>query len=346
MLFSILVPIYNSEPYLKDCIDSVLRQSEQDFELILVNDGSLDNGGMICERYRAMYPKQIRVIHQPNKGLILTRRAGIALAKGDYCVFLDADDALEPECLSTIRETIERTDADIVIYNNYSFFEEEQVTEPNVPVFADYMEFTGEKKREIYEVLISSWRLNNIWMKAIRTPLLQADDTPYEEYADNPHAEDLLQTLYPVTHARHITYRSKQLYRYRRHSQSMTRRLEAEGFDRLMNSKVSDQLKRYMELWGMDTPEYRMHFQARNIDAMLKFFWKYYRIARTPAQKKELLDYNWEKRIENAGGDLKHNRFLSSSQRLQVWAIRKRSNILLDAILLAGTIKMRAAYGE
>ena len=346
MLFSILVPIYNSEPYLKDCIDSVLRQSEQDFELILVNDGSLDNGGMICERYRAMYPNQIRVIHQPNKGLIMTRRAGIALAEGDYCVFLDADDTLEPECLSTIRETIERTGSDIVIYNNYSYFEEEQVTEPNIPVFPDFSEFTGEKKREIYEVLISSWRLNNIWMKAIRTPLLQADDTPYEEYADNPHGEDLLQTLYPVTHAEHITYRSKQLYRYRRHSQSMTRRLEAEGADRLINDKLSKQLKHYMELWDMDTPEYRMRYQARSIDATLKFFWKYYRATNTQDQRREILSYDWNSRFDRAGGDLGQNKYLTPSQRLQVWAIRRKKKMLLDLILLVGTIKMRAAYGE
>jgi glycosyltransferase involved in cell wall biosynthesis len=346
MLFSILVPVYNSEKYLNECVYSVLRQSEQDFELILVNDGSLDGGGMLCDRFRAMYPNQVRVAHQPNRGLILARRAGIALAKGDFCIFLDADDALEPECLSTVRETIERTGADIVIYNNYSFFEEEQVTEPNAPVFADNAEFSGEKKREIYEVLISSWKLNNIWMKAIRTPLLQADDTPYEDYSDNPHAEDLLQTLYPVTHARHITYRSKQLYRYRRHSQSLTRRLEAEGVDRLMNDKVSDQLLRYMKLWGMDTPEYRMRYQARSIDALLKLFWQHFRMARTQEQKKELFGYDWGRRIDQAGSDIRRNRFLSRSQRLQVWALRKRNKILLNIILLAGTIKMRAAYGE
>ena len=51
MLFSVLVPVYNAEPYLKECLDSVLRQSEQDFELVLVNDGSVDNGGMICDRF-------------------------------------------------------------------------------------------------------------------------------------------------------------------------------------------------------------------------------------------------------------------------------------------------------
>ena len=77
MLFSILVPVYNSEIYLKECFDSVLRQSEQDYELVLVDDGSTDGGGAICDAYQAKFPDRIRVIHQKNQGLILARRAGI-----------------------------------------------------------------------------------------------------------------------------------------------------------------------------------------------------------------------------------------------------------------------------
>ena len=96
MLLSILVPVYNSEKYLKECFDSVLNQRESDYELILVDDGSTDAGGAICDTYQARYPERVRVIHQQNQGLILARRAGIAAAQGDYCMFLDADDAYEP----------------------------------------------------------------------------------------------------------------------------------------------------------------------------------------------------------------------------------------------------------
>ncbi len=346
MLFSVLVPVYNAELYLKECVDSVLRQSEQDFELVLVNDGSLDDSGIICDRCRAMNPGRVRVAHQPNKGLILTRRAGIALAQGDYCVFLDADDALEPECLSTIRETIERTGADIVIYNNYSYFEEEKTTEPNTPVFADYAEFYGEKKREVYEILLSSWKLNNIWMKAIRTPLLQADDTPYDFYAEDTLGEDLLQTLYPVTYAERIVYRDRALYRYRRHGKSMTRRLEAGAFDRLSSDRISTRLRSYMTIWEMDTPEYLARYQARRVDAILKYFWKHYHAAKTADQKRELLRYDWNGRIERTGAGVRENRFLTWSQRLQVRAIRNKNKMLLDIIGTIGTIRMRSAYAE
>lgn len=346
MLFSILVPVYNSEQYLNECVDSVLHQSEQDFELVLVNDGSLDGGGMLCDRYRAMYPDRVRVVHQPNRGLILARRAGIAIAKGDYCVFLDADDALEPECLATVRETIERTDADIVIYNNYSYFETERMTEPNKPVFADNTEFIGEGKRAIYEVLLTTNRLNNIWMKAIRTPLLQADDTPYDFYADNPHGEDLLQTLYPVTHANHIVYRDCVLYRYRRHSRSITRRLDAGRINQLMDERVTNQLKHYMSLWGLDTQEYLERFQARRLSSLLIVFWQHFRVAETSEQKRTVLDHDWNAYINRTGGSIRNNRFLSLSQRVQIWALTKKHKMVLECIGILGTMKMRAAYGD
>ena len=175
MLFSILVPVYNSEKYLKECFDSVLRQSEQDYELVLVDDGSTDGGGAICDAYQAKFPDRIRVIHQKNQGLILARRAGIRAAQGAYCMFLDADDAYEPECLSTVRETIERTKADVVIFNNYSYFEEDGSIEPNKIVFPDQTEFTGEQKRLIYQELIAGLGETELVASMARLPAHQRE---------------------------------------------------------------------------------------------------------------------------------------------------------------------------
>ena len=164
MFFSVLVPVYNAEPYLKDCLDSVLRQSEQDLELILVNDGSVDGGGMLCDRYRALYPGKVKVLHQSNKGLISARRAGIAAAEGEFCVFLDADDTLEPEALATIRETLEREHADIVIFNYYNRYEPEFTTAVAEAVFADNAVFRGEaEKKPVYaEMIASTTQLNSV----------------------------------------------------------------------------------------------------------------------------------------------------------------------------------------
>ena len=91
MKFSVLVPVYNVEKYLKQCIESVLNQTYQSFELILVDDGSTDNSGAICDEYASKH-KFIKVIHKPNGGLLHTRRVSLAHATGDWYVFLDSDD--------------------------------------------------------------------------------------------------------------------------------------------------------------------------------------------------------------------------------------------------------------
>ena len=95
---SIVVPVYNAQDFLPAAIESVLNQSLKEFELILVNDGSTDTSGEICDRYAAADPRVV-VIHRPNSGISATRNAGIAAATGTYVGFMDADDALHPDTL-------------------------------------------------------------------------------------------------------------------------------------------------------------------------------------------------------------------------------------------------------
>ena len=89
--FSILIPVYNVENYLEQCLNSVLNQKYRNFEIILINDGSSDSSGEICESF-AVKDNRIRLFNQTNQGLIKTRRLAISLATGDYILFLDSDD--------------------------------------------------------------------------------------------------------------------------------------------------------------------------------------------------------------------------------------------------------------
>jgi len=347
MFFSVLVPVYNAEPYLKDCLDSVLRQSEQDFELILVNDGSVDGGGMLCDRYRALYPGKVKVLHQSNKGLISARRAGICAAEGEFCVFLDADDTLEPEALATIRETLEREHADIVIFNYYNRYEPEFTTAVAEAVFADNAVFRGEaEKRPIYAEMIASWRLNNLCTKAIRTPLVQQDDTPYEAFLSNPHTEDLLQSLYPVTQAKTIVYRAVPLYNYRRIQQSISTRVTPGRIDKQFNDAVMNQLRAYMTRWGLDTPDQLERFHARKINGLITLFWQHYRAAETPEQQRTMLDYPWGSHLD--AEDLKYAKSaaLPRIRRMQLDAILKKNRRRLEWIARIGELRMRASHGE
>lgn len=92
---SIIIPVYNVEKYLSKCLNSILRQTYQDYEIILIDDGSSDSSGIICDWY-ADKDSRIKVVHQPNKGVSCARNAGLELSKGEFITFIDADDELCP----------------------------------------------------------------------------------------------------------------------------------------------------------------------------------------------------------------------------------------------------------
>lgn len=113
---SIIVPVYNVEQYLEKCICSILGQSFGDFELILINDGSIDKSGLLCEEY-AKKDKRIRTIHQENAGLSAARNAGIDIAEGEYITFVDSDDWIEPETYETAVEFLQSNHLEVVCFD-------------------------------------------------------------------------------------------------------------------------------------------------------------------------------------------------------------------------------------
>lgn len=112
---TVVVPVYNVEGYLKKCVDSVLAQTEPDFELLLVDDGSTDSSGALCDQL-AKTDGRIRVIHQQNQGLGGARNTGIKAATGDWILLVDSDDWIEPETLEKTIEAGLREEADLVMF--------------------------------------------------------------------------------------------------------------------------------------------------------------------------------------------------------------------------------------
>ncbi len=109
MVISVIVPIYNAEVYLEDCLESIISQDYKDLEIILVNDGSTDNSLSICEQY-ADADERIRIINQENRGLVRARKVGISAATGDYISFVDADDYIDTDMYSKLVGEITRTE--------------------------------------------------------------------------------------------------------------------------------------------------------------------------------------------------------------------------------------------
>ena len=114
MKVSIVTPVYNKAKYISDCIESLLQQDFDDFEIIVVDDGSFDDSGRICDE-KAAQDSRIRVIHTENGGVTAARRKGVEQASGDYIMFVDADDRLLPGAIKTLYNAITDSDADEVI---------------------------------------------------------------------------------------------------------------------------------------------------------------------------------------------------------------------------------------
>lgn len=112
-MVSVIVPVYNVEQYLKKCVDSILEQKYQDIEIILVDDGSTDSSGAICDSYSQN--SNVRVVHKKNAGLGMARNTGIELARGEYVSFLDSDDYWSPDALSSLMAAMNRYDSDTCI---------------------------------------------------------------------------------------------------------------------------------------------------------------------------------------------------------------------------------------
>ena len=115
---SIIVPVYNADKYIRECIESIINQTYNSYELILVDDGSEDNSGKICDEYALKYVN-INVLHTSNGGSVRARKRGLSLAKGRYIGFVDADDYIHENMYEHLMALIKKDYADFVVENYY-----------------------------------------------------------------------------------------------------------------------------------------------------------------------------------------------------------------------------------
>lgn len=122
MKLSVIIPVYNTEEYLQQSIESVIRQTYKNIEVILVNDGSTDGSGEICDRYAEAYGN-IKVIHQKNEGNVSARCHGAEEAAGEYVTFMDSDDWIAEDMYETLMEAAEAESCDIVSQSGYMVYD-------------------------------------------------------------------------------------------------------------------------------------------------------------------------------------------------------------------------------
>ena len=210
---SVIIPVYNDEKYLANCIDSVLKQSYSNLEIILVDDGSTDKTPEICEKYRGKY-QNIRVLHKKNGGVGSSRNAGLAMATGDYVLFIDDDDWIEGNHIEELYNLLKKTDADIAVAN-FNYFFEERATYGYVIRNEDYFEkiYTPQEWFGIeYETTPYNMSLMFVvpWGKLYKRALFNNIVYPV-----NKRVEDDLTTWKIYLLANKISYMNKPLYFHR-----------------------------------------------------------------------------------------------------------------------------------
>ncbi|MBO5109227.1 MAG: glycosyltransferase family 2 protein [Clostridia bacterium] len=249
--FSVLIPVYNAQEYLKECVDSVLLQTYQNFELILVDDGSTDNSGWICDNYAAKY-SQVMVYHKDNAGQLQTRKYALDRACGEYCVYVDADDYISPNTLEQLANTIERYACDCVVYG-FSCVKNGKLLSTTV----DREELMISDKRELYLKVLSSMAYNSVCRKCVRTSVLKDHD--HSQFFHIKHGEDLIQSLDVLKNSNSVVFLPKVFYYYRQNTSSVTKTIRYETYnnDNSVRAYVLDFLKREGVFSEEDYDQYR-----------------------------------------------------------------------------------------
>lgn len=238
VLISIIVPIYNAEKYLEECIQSIILQSYKNLEIILIDDGSNDNSGKICDEY-ALLDSRIQVIHQKNGGSVVARKSGLKIAKGRYIGFVDADDYIDANMFEVLYSKIAEYDVDFV--------------ESGIIV--------GEKKDYMVDAYIVDFQKNDnlsyflhnifdkcnihfcLWSKLFRCDVIKEAYMQLPDYQS--YGEDLLCLCHYLLNCKKFYICNDAFYHYRVYDGSMSHKNWLDMW--FEESKLYEEIRKYLE---------------------------------------------------------------------------------------------------
>lgn len=237
-LVSVVVPIYNVQEYLRQCVDSIIGQTYNKLQIILVDDGSPDECGKIIDEYSERDPRII-CIHKPNGGLSSARNAGKAAATGEYIAFIDSDDYIDSRFIEILLKDVLDNAADISMCYFDSFINEAAVVNVTT-VEKPEIYSSQEAVRQMYRSDSFGW---NAWNKLYRTELFRD-----VEYPEGVICEDKATTYKLLLEADKVTYRDLPLYHYRIRPNSISGQRSVKYYtDSMM---IDDQMERDLDASG------------------------------------------------------------------------------------------------
>lgn len=204
--FSIIVPVYNVELYIIECVDSILKQSFTDFELILINDGSTDNSSAICKELSEQ-DYRIKYISKQNEGVSRTRNLGISIATGKYLCFIDSDDYLEKDFLSILYNHA-KNDSDMIV-SNWKMLKNGNFANSHLDFPSDFVN-TSRISKEHFRIIN---KIVYIWSSAYKYDIIKSNDIKFDENMD--YCEDVLFFITYFDKCRTISFSNNHSYIHR-----------------------------------------------------------------------------------------------------------------------------------
>jgi len=203
-LISIIIPVYNAERFLQRCMDSILAQTEKNFEVILSDDGSTDNSLLLCQQYSQKYVF-IKVIHHTNRGPAHARNIALSQAKGEYITFVDADDWLSPGFLSELLHISNKYDADLTCCNLFLSYTNGDFCSVKPPRSEGIIERQTAILLGITDLGFGAFLWNKLFKRSLFDNFKMREDTFYEDYDAG---------IRLLARAQKIAYTPKPLYFY------------------------------------------------------------------------------------------------------------------------------------
>lgn len=264
--FSVVIPVYNSEKYLKECLDSVLEQSFSDYEIILVDDGSTDSSGKICDDFVLNCPEKIRVIHNANSGPLLTRQAGVKLSNGEYIYIMDSDDRICKELLEKVYAVIVKHRPDMVCIDY------KRINKYGAEILSKKSKFfvNGFIPLNEFRQKFSLGLINTMWSKIIKKDCININ-ADYISQKWIYLGEDMLQGIDIIDHISSVYYIDEQLYEYRSNPESIVHTFKPDNL-RCNDYVYSLVYDRITNDWGIGSEDFINEFFSSYLKCICGFF--------------------------------------------------------------------------
>lgn len=339
-MYSVIVPIYKVEEYLTKCIESILAQTYENFELILVDDGSPDNCPLICDEY-AKKDSRIKVIHKKNGGLVSARKAGLEIATGEYICFVDGDDFITGKMLETFNETIEKGQCDIVCAEYSKYYDEKHIVHEKQKIATGIYE-KADLLAKIYPQMLSTSDfyhfgvMPNLVTKCVRREILL---DIYKNMPDNISLGEDAAVSYPsLLKANKVCFLDYSGYMYRQNLDSMTHTYDKNLYEKVRNLIVHLKTIEKTMGWqaGNQINEYAVYLLilAKNNE------FKYNRSSTYRTKKNNIKRYLNDPVFKDA---LAHTKLIGTKNKF-ILSCFKRS-FLLPIYLYEGIVKARDKNG-